>query len=55
MKFISTRGDAAPVTLSEAILQGLAPDGGLFVPERMPALSLKDFPPVRRWRRLPNV
>ncbi len=44
MKFISTRGDAAPVTLGDAILQGLASDGGLFVPERMPALPLTDFP-----------
>jgi threonine synthase len=44
MRFISTRGGAAPVTLSEAILQGLASDGGLFVPDRMPVLPLTDFP-----------
>jgi threonine synthase len=44
MRFISTRGGAAPVTLSDAILQGLASDGGLFVPERMPDLPLTDFP-----------
>src|SRR4051812_47619806 len=44
MRFISTRGAATPVTLSEAILQGLASDGGLFVPERMPAFQLADFP-----------
>ncbi len=44
MRFISTRGGAAPVTLSDAILHGLASDGGLFVPERMPAaLPLTDF------------
>src|SRR3954466_3452154 len=44
MKFISTRGGNAPVTLSDAILQGLASDGGLLVPERMPAFALTDFP-----------
>jgi threonine synthase len=44
MKFVSTRGGSAPVTLSGAILQGIAPDGGLFVPERLPAVSLPDFP-----------
>jgi threonine synthase len=40
MKFVSTRGGTAPVTLSEAITQGIAADGGLFVPE----LSWRDFP-----------
>ena len=44
MKFVSTRGGSAPVTLSGAILEGIAPDGGLFVPERLPAVSLPDFP-----------
>ena len=44
MRFISARGGAVPVTLSDAILQGLASDGGLFVPDRMPILPLTDFP-----------
>ncbi len=39
MKFISTQKKAPPVTFSEAALQGLAPDGGLYVPESMPQLS----------------
>jgi len=43
MRFVSTRGGAAPVTLGDAILQGLASDGGLFVPDRMPAVPLTDF------------
>ena len=38
MKFISTRGSCAPVSASEAILAGLAPDGGLYIPESFPAL-----------------
>ncbi len=35
----STRSDAAPVTASRAILQGLAPDGGLYVPTAIPAFE----------------
>jgi threonine synthase len=33
------------VGLSDAITQGIAADGGLFVPERLPVLSWPDFPP----------
>lgn len=36
----STRGGQSDVTASQAILQGLACDGGLFVPERIPALEI---------------
>ncbi len=43
MKFISTRGHAAKVTAAQAIAQGLAPDGGLFVPETIPQLTKEDF------------
>ncbi len=35
----STRGDETAVTASQAILQGLAPDGGLYVPDSIPALG----------------
>ena len=35
----STRNDNVTVTASQAILKGLAQDGGLFVPERVPALD----------------
>ncbi|MGV8959072.1 MAG: threonine synthase [Stenotrophomonas sp.] len=38
MNFISTRGNAPAATLSQAIAAGLAPDGGLYVPEQMPPL-----------------
>ncbi len=37
MNFISTRNASPAATLSQAIAAGLAPDGGLYVPERMPA------------------
>lgn len=36
MKFISTRGKSDPVTFSQALQNGLAPDGGLYVPEAFP-------------------
>jgi threonine synthase len=38
MKYVSTRGGGEPITLSEAVRRGLAPDGGLYVPEQFPAL-----------------
>jgi threonine synthase len=37
LEFVSTRGSAPPVSLSDAIAQGLAPDGGLYVPARLPS------------------
>ena len=33
MKFVSTRGGAPPASLGTALVNGLAPDGGLYVPE----------------------
>ena len=35
--YISTRGLSPAVDFSEALLRGVAPDGGLYVPEQMPA------------------
>ncbi len=32
MQYESTRGEAKKVSFQEAVLQGIAPDGGLFVP-----------------------
>ncbi|MBB5208566.1 threonine synthase [Chiayiivirga flava] len=43
MRFVSTRGGAPAVTLSQAIAAGLAPDGGLYVPDTLPSLSPADF------------
>ena len=42
LKYSSTRGKAASVASAKAIIQGLAADGGLFVPEEIPAADL-DF------------
>ena len=33
MKYISTRGQSEPVDFIGACLAGLAPDGGLYIPE----------------------
>ncbi|MBV8877691.1 MAG: threonine synthase [Gammaproteobacteria bacterium] len=41
--FRSSRGQAPPCTFSEALLQGLAPDGGLYVPTRWPRLGPAAF------------
>ncbi|MGG6463661.1 threonine synthase [Solilutibacter silvestris] len=41
MKFVSTRGGIAPTSLDVALAAGLAPDGGLYVPEQIPQLSLQ--------------
>lgn len=39
MRYISTRGQAEPVDFVTACLSGLAPDGGLFVPEIWPRIA----------------
>jgi threonine synthase len=39
VNYISTRGDAPKVNFADALLSGIAPDGGLYVPEAWPALS----------------
>jgi threonine synthase len=39
MQFISTRGQTEPVRFTDAVAIGLAPDGGLFLPETLPDLS----------------
>ena len=43
MKFASTRGNAPPVSIGPALAAGLAPDGGLYVPQALPQLELSDF------------
>ncbi len=39
MRYISTRGGTTPMPFQDAVLTGLAPDGGLLIPERLPDLS----------------
>ena len=50
MKYISTRGHAAPQAFCDILLGGLAPDGGLYLPERYPQVSASE---LAEWRDLP--
>jgi threonine synthase len=45
MRFVSTRGQAPPASLSEALRNGAAPDGGLYMPEMLPQISLEELDP----------
>lgn len=55
MPYVSTRGlDRVPVPLAEALTQGLAPDGGLYVPTAVPAMTPAAFGALRG-RTLPEV
>ena len=48
MRYVSTRGGAEPQGFFDVLLGGLAPDGGLYLPERWPQL-----PPLDRLRARP--
>jgi threonine synthase len=54
MRYVSTRGGAKPLAFTEIMLEGLAADGGLFVPEKFPRLSSSDLAAMRgmRYREL---
>ncbi len=43
MKYISTRGKSKKLNFSEVLLSGLAPDGGLYLPEKYPLLTKDDL------------
>jgi threonine synthase len=47
MKYISTRGHSSAQTFSQILLGGLAPDGGLYMPEVYPAFSADDLAVMR--------
>ena len=46
MRYVSTRGGGAPKRFSEILLEGLAPDGGLYVPEAFPRADLAALRPL---------
>src|SRR5947207_596480 len=48
MRYVSTRGGAKPQPFTEILLEGLAPDGGLFLPEEYPRLAPADLSAMRR-------
>ena len=49
MKYISTRGNAPAKTFTEILLGGLAPDGGLYLPEQYPQVTRAE---LDAWRNL---
>lgn len=49
MKYISTRGQTEPMDFSDVLLMGLAPDGGLMLPESYPQI---DSATLNKWRKL---
>jgi threonine synthase len=49
MKYISTRGGIAPIGFSQAVMMGLATDGGLLLPEEIVAASPAE---IAEWRQL---
>jgi threonine synthase len=50
MRYISTRGGIAPISFKDAVMMGLATDGGLLLPKTIPAL---DAATLATWRPLP--
>ena len=49
MKYISTRGQTERMDFSDVLLMGLAPDGGLMLPESYPQV---DSATLNKWRKL---
>jgi len=48
MKYISTRGEINPVSFRDAVMMGLARDGGLIIPESIPDVSVN----LAEWKSL---
>src|SRR5512143_3616036 len=49
MRYISTRGGVAPVSFQEAVMMGLADDGGLLIPQSIPDVRGR----LAAWGKLP--
>jgi len=49
VKYISTRGNSPALNFEEVMLTGLAPDGGLYVPETLPVFSAQT---IESWKSL---
>jgi threonine synthase len=47
VRYVSTRGGAKPQPFTDILLEGLAPDGGLFVPEKFPHLTQPELAAMR--------
>ena len=49
MRYVSTRGDKSPQQFCDILLEGLAPDGGLYLPQRYPVIDAKT---LSVWRKI---
>ena len=49
MRYISTRGQCPAASFEEVVLTGLAPDGGLYIPESLPAITPQQ---LQSWKQL---
>jgi threonine synthase len=47
LRYVSTRGEAPELGFEDVLLAGLAPDGGLYVPEAWPSLDRGEFEALR--------
>lgn len=48
IRYVSTRGQTPPMGFQDAALEGLAPDGGLLIPDRIPDVRDK----LSQWQKL---
>ncbi len=48
MKYISTRGGMSEIEFKDTVFEGLAPDGGLIVPEKIPKLSEEEIEELKK-------
>ncbi len=59
IKYVDTRASLSkPLAFTEVVLRGIAPGGGLFVPERLPSLSHADLEALAElpyWRRVARI
>lgn len=51
-RYLSTRGDAAPTNFADALLRGIAPDGGLYMPQAWPTLPADAARPGRTYAEM---
>jgi len=51
-RYLSTRGDAAPTNFADALLRGIAPDGGLYMPQAWPTLPADTARPRRTYAEM---
>lgn len=49
LKYVSNKGGGEPVDIETAILNGYAPDGGLYVPEHLPQIPVEQ---LEQWKHL---